>query len=327
MGFMCSKTTAVVPAKGVPVRWLQFLDEATEGDVELQVYLQKFVGYCLCGVVVEQFLPFIWGRTATGKSTFIDTIAGMLGTYWKPASLSMFQSSRFDQHPAELAELAGARLVTATETQEGRSWNEQRIKALTAGDAIQVHKKYGHPFTLKPTFKIVVAGNHEPTIDNLDDAMKRRLHVVPLDNQVPVKDRDEALLAKLETEWPQILKWALEGYVMWRRDKLVPPESVRIRTQIYFTDEDLIQQWVDEECDVGKEYEATTQSLFSSWEQWCNRQGHRPGSAKTLKKRLKPLRNRHSFISVDHYVGSRRQRGVDGLRVKPALEEGTHGDL
>ena len=40
-------------------------------------------------------------------------------------------------HPTDLAMLQGARLVSASETEEGGAWAEARIKQMTGGDAIR----------------------------------------------------------------------------------------------------------------------------------------------------------------------------------------------
>ena len=319
---MCAKATAVAPQRGRAPLWTKFLDEATNGDVELQDYLQKLAGYCLTGDVSEQILPFIWGRSNTGKSVFLKTLSGVMGTYWKPASLEMFQISRTEQHPASLAELAGARLVTAIETQVGKAWDEQRIKALTAGDPMQVRRLYGHPFTLHPTFKIIVAGNHEPTIANLDDAMARRLHVVPLDQVVPPARRDRQLPQKLEQEWPQILAWMIQGCVMWQDEGLEPPPAVLARTSEYIAEENLLGQWLDECCDLDVDHETTRDVLYRSWQQWCHSTGqHDPGTKLTFKRKLK------SYNFTDKRVGLSRHQGYRGIRVKPTTEEGIDGDL
>jgi putative DNA primase/helicase len=50
--------------------------------------------------------------------------------------METFTASHCDRHPTELAMLRGARLVTASETEEGRAWAETRIKTITGGDPV-----------------------------------------------------------------------------------------------------------------------------------------------------------------------------------------------
>ena len=129
--------TATEPADAPDCpRWLQFLEEATGGDVELVRFLRQLVGYCLTGVTTEQVLAFIHGLGGNGKSVFVNTVQKILGEYARVAAIETFTSSHNDRHPEELARLASARMVTASETDSGRRWAEGRVKMITGGDTI-----------------------------------------------------------------------------------------------------------------------------------------------------------------------------------------------
>ena len=75
--------------------------------------------------------------------------------------------------------LRGARLVTASETREGRAWNEQRVKAMTGGDPITARLMRQDNFTFRPTFKLLLSGNSKPVLRNVDEAWRRRFHIIP----------------------------------------------------------------------------------------------------------------------------------------------------
>ena len=125
-----TKLTTIAPGQaGECPRWLQFLSESTGGDNQLIAFLQRWFGYCLTGSVREQALTFFYGPGNNGKSVFLGVLAGVLGDYSTTASMDILTSAKFDRHPTEIAALAGARLVTATETEEGRVWAEARGKA------------------------------------------------------------------------------------------------------------------------------------------------------------------------------------------------------
>ena len=116
--------------------WVRFLERITDGDTELQSFLQRVIGYCLTGSTREHALFFMFGTGANGKSVFLSTIAALLSDYAKTAPVSIFTASNTEQHPTDLAGLRGARFVTAIETEDGRWWAEARIKSLTGGDEI-----------------------------------------------------------------------------------------------------------------------------------------------------------------------------------------------
>ncbi len=96
--------------------------------------------------------------------------------------------------------LRGARLVTAQETDEGRRFAEARIKALTGGDKITARFMRQDNFTYTPQFKLFIAGNHKPGLRNVDEAIRRRFHLIPFDVRIPPEERDKDLADKLRGE-------------------------------------------------------------------------------------------------------------------------------
>ena len=67
-----------------------------------------------------------------------------------------------------------------------------------------------------PQFKLLIAGNHKPTLRNVDEAIRRRMYLIPFTVTIPEDERDETLTEKLRAEWPGILQWMIDGCLMWR---------------------------------------------------------------------------------------------------------------
>ena len=156
-----------------------FMRRIMGGDAEMIAYLQRVAGYALTGSTQEHALFFCYGVGANGKSTFINALIECLGDYHRTAPIETFTSSPHDRHPTELAGLRGARLVTSVETEEGRRWAESRIKSLTGGDKISARFMRQDFFEYLPQFKLIVAGNHKPGLRSVDEAIKRRFHLIP----------------------------------------------------------------------------------------------------------------------------------------------------
>ena len=133
---------------------------------------------------------FRYGTGANGKSVLISTVAGILAEYHKTAPIETFTASNSDRHPTDLARLRGARLVTASETEEGRPWAEAKIKALTGGDSIAARFMRQDFFEFTPIFKLLIAGNHMPSLRSVDEAIRRRLHLIPFSVTIPAEERD-----------------------------------------------------------------------------------------------------------------------------------------
>jgi len=267
-----TKITAVMPAGNCQM-WRGFLDRVTDGDIELQAYLQRVAGYCLTGHTSEHAIFFLYGTGANGKSVFMNTLVGIMGDYAVTAPMETFVESRQDRHPTELAMLRGARLVTAAETQAGRHWNEARIKALTGGDRIPARFMRGDFFEFVPTFKLMIAGNHKPSRRNIDEAIRRRLHLIPFTVTIPQAERDLNLEEKLRGEWPGILQWAIEGTLEWRCGGLSPPAAVLEATDEYLNAEDDIGSWLGECCLEQADAQETSSALYGSWKGWAEQTG------------------------------------------------------
>lgn len=280
-----SKLAAVTPIyrQNAPI-WKAFLKEATGGDAELEAYLQRLAGYCLTGLVSEHTLAFLWGPGGNGKSVFVNTISGILGEYAKVAPMETFTASLNDRHPTELAGLQGARMVSASETQEGRAWDEAKVKAITGGDHISARYMHQDFFTYQPTFKLVFLGNHKPEIRNLDEAMRRRFHLVPFTIKPAVVDR--MLSDKLKGEWPAIFGWMVEGVLAWQKDGLAAPKAVLEATQEYFDDEDPVGRFMAERCVFVDEGGALLKDIYDVWLEWCADNGEKRISNKRFAQLL-----------------------------------------
>jgi putative DNA primase/helicase len=205
-----TKITAVSPNHGCNL-WLYFLDRITAGNSELQAFLQRMVGYCLTGSTREHALFFLYGTGANGKSVLLSTISELLGDYAKTAPTSCFTACANQQHPTELAGLRGARFVTVAETEDGAHWAESKIKTFTGGDKIAARFMRGDYFEFRPEAKLVIAGNHKPSLRSVDEAIRRRLCLVPLCVTIPEAERDPRLSEKLRSEFSGILAWAVQG--------------------------------------------------------------------------------------------------------------------
>ena len=284
-----TKLTTVAPDfdAGCPL-WLAFLSRITDGNEALEDYLQRLVGYCLTGSTREQMFAFFYGTGANGKGVFLNTVSAILGAYAHVAPADTFEASRGDRHPTELAALQGARLVCSQETEEGRRWAESRIKALTGADPITARYMRQDFFTFLPTFKLLMAGNHRPGLRNIDEAMRRRLHMVPFEVSIPKSERDPHLVEKLRAEHGAILAWAIGGCLAWQTTGLQPPECVVAATAEYFSAQDSFSAWLDERTERASPHTWESSSeLFASWRSWADAANEHAGDAKAFAEAMR----------------------------------------
>jgi putative DNA primase/helicase len=303
-----TKITAVGPAEDCP-RFLTFLAKITGDDADLQAYIRRTLGYALTGETREQALFFAYGTGANGKSVLLSTVSGILGTYHRTAPIETFAASNNERHPTDLAGLRGARLVTATETEEGRHWAESRVKQLTGGDLIAARFMRQDFFEYRPQFKLLIAGNHQPSLRSVDEAIRRRFHMIPFAVTIPADERDLQLVEKLKVEWAGILAWLIEGCLQWQRHGLQPPRAVLGATTAYLEAEDGLAAWIDERCERDPSAWGQSTALFASWKAWAEPAGENPG---TKKRFAQSLVNR-GFARHKKNHG----QGFYGLRIVP----------
>jgi putative DNA primase/helicase len=304
----CTKMTAVAPGGECPI-WLAFLKRVTGDNAELEAFLQRFIGYSLTGATHEHQLVFAHGVGGNGKGTFLNTVTGIMCDYAATAPMETFTATGTERHPADLAMLRAARLVAAQETEEGRRWAESRVKAVTGGDPITARFMRQDFFTFVPQFKLFVAGNHKPGLRGVDEAMRRRMNLVPFGVVISANERDPQLADKLKTEWRGILQWMIAGCLEWQRLGLQSPAIVRVATDEYLAGEDAIGTWLEECCKTGSGYYTTTGELFKSWTAWAATAGEFVGSQKRFAQAL-----------LDRGFAPRRQggtgrRGFDDITV------------
>ena len=306
---MMTKITTAKPGGACP-RWDQFLGEITAGDEAFKRYLARLAGYCLTGVTTEHVVFFLFGNGANGKSVFIDVISSVLGNYATAAARDTFVSSRSEQHPTGLAALQGARLITVTETEAGRHWALGRLKAFAGGDTIAARFMHRDYFEFRPVGKLVFAGNHKPALTSFDEAIRRRIHIVPFGVVIPPKRRDKDLTNRLLAERDGILSWMLEGLADWRKVGLSPPAAVQHATHEYFIEEDVVGRWLEEECEQGNSLTELSSRLFASWQGRAKAIGEDVRSQKWLSGELQ----KRGFTKSR--IGSQGARGFQGLAVR-----------
>lgn len=202
---------------------------------------------------------------------FLNTVAGIMGDYHTTSAMDTFTEAGQNQHKTFLAMMRGARLVTASETEEGRAWAESRIKQMTGGDPITANFMRQDPFTFLPQFKLTIAGNHKPALKNVDDAARRRFNIVPFLHR-PAKP-DHKLERKLKAEWPGILRWMIEGCLDWQNHRLVRPKIVTDATAEYFEAQDTIGRWLAERCILAPHLEVKPGALLKDMQEWAQQNG------------------------------------------------------
>jgi putative DNA primase/helicase len=316
-----TRSTSVAPDFEQPApRFHAFLDDTFGGDPDLITYVQRLLGLSLIGEVREQILPFAFGEGANGKSTLADTVMRLAGIgetgYAISAPSEMLLASSANSHPTEIARLAGARLVVASELDDGQRFAEARIKMLTGRDIITGRFMRQDFFSFAPTHTLWLLGNHRPAVRTGGPAFWRRLRLVPFLNTVPEHLRDTGLEEYLvDHEGPAILAWLIQGAADYARHGLPTPAAVQQATEEYQGEQDTIARFVADCCVLGMPgtpgMQTPSGALRGAYEAWCQQEGEEePVSAKKFASTLqKPPYN----VRADR---NSRFRFFDGIALR-----------
>jgi len=252
--------------------WLRFLDRVLP-DADLQEYVCRIAGYTLSADTREQCLFFLFGGGRNGKSTFMETVIGMVGPYSTKTRSETLMTKRGGGVPNDVAALCGARLVSVAEVGEGQRLDEALVKDLVGQDTMQARFLFKEFFSFVPSHKLWMYGNHKPAIRGTDTGIWRRIKLIPFEVTIPSDEVDANLPTKLLAERSGILNWALAGCQRWQQEGLGEPEAVRAAVAEYRSEMDTLSQFLADCCVTGKRQEVTKADLYTAYKRWCDESG------------------------------------------------------
>jgi len=279
--------------------WESFMESTFDRDSELIEFMARLLGYCLTGMTTEAVLPIFWGTGRNGKTVMLEALAEVLGPDLSGPVESEFLLEQKFAKPSggpssDKLHLRGRRLAWLSETNENRRLNSGKVKMLTGGDTITGRAPYGkRQISFKPTHKMILLTNHRPKADARDQALWRRVLLIPFKMAfVPRPDpaklnerlADAHLPAKLKAEGPGILAWLVRGCLAWQEEGLNPPESVLAATQEYQDGEDTIKTFISEKCIEGAERSCRAAALYSAYKSWQEGNGEKAMTANKFGK-------------------------------------------
>jgi putative DNA primase/helicase len=298
-----TRVLPVTPEGDCPA-WLTTLGQIFAGDREMIDYVQRICGYCLTGSVREEQMFFLHGEGGNGKGTFIETFAAAMGSLATTVGMNTLIQTKNTEHPTEIAKLFGVRLAVASETVDGARWNAAKIKLLTGSDQLTGRFMRGNYFDFYPTHKLTVSSNRKPLLGRVDNAIVRRTVLIPfLVSFVGVEDK--RLKERLRAEKPGILMWAIQGCLIWQRWGMAPPASVQRATSEYLHDQDDIQVFVEECCEILDNVRTPSTVLYNEWKDWCERNGAYVGSSKDFTQRLSSKFETRKVHNLTNFYGLR----------------------
>lgn len=286
------------PAATAP-RFGTFLEQIMP-EREDRDHTQRIFGYSLTGSIREHKMFMFFGMGRNGKSTLINQVRHVLGSYGASTPVQTFLAKQSQGSGGEasphLARLPGVRLVTASEPPEGGRLDESAVKEMTGGEGMAARNLMQGFFEFRPSFKMVISTNYRPTIRGVDDGIWARILLVPFMVRIAKEDIDPELDRKLRAEAQGILNWIVAGCEDWFDEGLNPPASAIAAVEDYRAGEDPVGEFLKSRCDrypldyldpnTQRPWETNQKALRDAYEEWCKAEGLDAMTPKTFGMKL-----------------------------------------
>lgn len=306
-------------------KWLAFLNLIMANSQEKIKYLQTLVGYCMTADTKTDVIPFCHGYGGNGKSTFWqvirDKIMGLDAYgYEVDPDVLVQANSKFGRDSGireEIANLYGKRLVTAIELPDGEL-NTKKLKAMTGGEAQHGDRKYERGITYKPTYKIILSGNTEPTIKDPTDGTWRRVKKIPFTVKIP--NPIDGFEETFNDELSGILNWMIEGSLRWQNEGLKDPKEVVDATDEYRATQDNMAIFITEKCEYVPGVKETQNDFYNALKAYWIENGIAFMQKKDVKARLLAT----GKITIGRGTGN--VACYEGIRLLPKTEPKPEAD-
>jgi putative DNA primase/helicase len=288
-------------------RFNAFLHEVVPSDTERQK-LQEYAGYTLMHWALPYHKAlFLVGPTASGKSTFLDTINAMLGE----ETVASLTPQQLTGEKFSGAELYGKWANIRNDIPAATVKNTGEFKEIIAGDQIKAERKRKDPFWFEPTAKHLYAANELPATETDDEAFYRRILLVPFPETIPKAERDKHLDDKLQNELPGVLNWAIEGLQRLMANGGFTGDRSPGRTQDTWQKwSDSVSRFKDAAINEDGDEEIPKRDLYAAYLEYCRQEGIPSDTQHSMTRGLKQegLADGRSYIDgervrVFHNIG------------------------
>lgn len=291
------------PATTCP-RWDRFVREIMEpGDTECPgdkatvltekaAFLQTYLGYCLSGDTSAEAFLILYGATSrNGKSVCVETVQSILGSYSRTMNADTLMVAKFrdGRSPSEdIARLAGVRMVSVGEIQQGSKLDASRIKTLTGGDTVTARFLGENSFEFTPRFKLLLHTNHLPQCSDLSVFDSGRALVLPFSRHFEEEEQDKGLkrLFREPENQSAILNWLIEGLREYLAHGLHAPAAVKAATAEYRRDSDKVARFMEERLRQGPEQVVRASLVYAAYKLWCQANGQYAESSRQFRQKL-----------------------------------------
>jgi putative DNA primase/helicase len=268
----------------------KFLSEILPSDTLQTVY--EWFGYCLIPSTEYEKTLFLTGSGANGKSVYIKLFEAFIGR----ENISNVPLQELEDNRFKLAQLYGKMANVFADIPSSALKKTSTFKTVTSGDSCSAEFKGKDSFDFRPFARLLFSANEMPKSADLTDGFFRRLLVFNFPNKFGEGGlkKDPHLLSKIttEAELSGLLNVALTGLkALNGQGEFTINESTIEAIEQYKYDIDPLISFVEEECELHKDYYEVKQNLYDQYVFWASRSGSKPLGRNKFYNRLEKSYN------------------------------------
>jgi putative DNA primase/helicase len=245
-------------------------------------YLIRMLSYCSQGDRYLEKFNIFTGVGGNGKSLLALLVKIFAGMYYYEPDVTLLTTKKKDSSGAnpELMKAKGARFLVMTEPEESDAIQTAKLKKMTGGDLVQARGLYADCDEYKPQFHVIIMCNDIPRLSSTDvNGIARRLDVVEFPFTFTDKPNPDI---KTEKQIDLTLKKKFEDDVRYRQqlarilfdtyEKHVKgnkpidiPENVSSFTKAYLHEQNVVNNFIDDNCEFGQDYKVERTMLFEAY--------------------------------------------------------------
>lgn len=297
--------------------WLEHLNLVFGNDADLISAFQLMAGYSLLSGNPDQVFFIPYGSGKNGKSVTTNVLRMIMGDYGiHVAPQTLMAQKNPDKARSDLVRIQYKRLVTSTEGEQGAKLDIGWIKQISGGEPIVARALYMNEVEFRVEAVIWFATNHLPVINEVNQAIWRRIWLIPFNQVIPEDKRIVDYERKLiESEGSGILNWMIEGLKRYYSEgHLLKPKAITDATEEYKQDEDPLGDYLKENTVIKPDAKVIDRDLFMDYCVWCTNNSIRFHMSK----------NNFTRNLTDHpgikSIRSNGKRYYSGIRLKTTEE-------
>lgn len=297
-------------------------------DPETIKFLQEFAGYCLIPDTSYQKALILHGGGSNGKSTFLEILQELYGEENCEDKALYEINQRFGT-----ASIKDKLVNICPDIDPAYMERTAKIKSIIAGEKVSAEYKGQDSFNFRPVVRLMFSANDIPRTRDKSDGWLRRIEIVDFPNQFKPTDEnfEPDLKKKLINELDGIFNWALEGLRRLKdHERFTISDEIKKSKSKYQKENDTVQSFVEESCELDPVVKATTEYLFREYREYCEGCNYKPVNRNVFIRTLKKLGLRKTLttfeVCLEHekYKCSecynpptikKRKRGFKGLKL------------